>query len=246
MVFYSRSRRRKPGPPAGPVRYGMLARLADRLTGRADGRRSIPPAPSEADAGAVRTAHTMRLEQLRSARNDAIYRERQHFLTSTADARDALADARAALTQTAAAVRDIESQLTEQGPGPGEEELVLRVGSGAAAPEQITRYRRSRDRTARIDGLRRRRDALREQERSWQKEIDRLEGHLDEREAVSRAQAMRLVEHTRRRISTYWYCLTRRHPEGGAILATLRPDADDLPEWLHAAAGDRAYLGGRS
>jgi hypothetical protein len=245
MALTTRSSRRGPGSPGGPVRYGPVARLADRFSGRADGKRGIPPAPPDAGAGAVRTAHTMRLDQLRSARNDGIYRERQRFLTSTATARDELADVRAALVEAGAALRDVEEQIEEQ-PGQDENSLVLRTADGPATPEQITRYRRSREQAARTDGLRTRRDALREQERRFQQGIDRLEGHLDEREALSRASAMRLVEHTRRRIATYWYSLTRHHPDGGLILASLNTEADDRPSWLDEAAGRRAYVGERS
>lgn len=187
----------------------------------------------------------MRLDQLRSARNDAIFRERQRFLTVTAPNRDALADARAVLTEALASLTDVESRSKEEGAGVGEDGLILRQAD-TATPEQITEYRRSRDKTARIDGLRQRRDALREQIHGCQRVIDRLEGQLDEREEMSRAQAMRLVEHTRRRISTYWYSLTRKHPEGGLILASLRPDTDELPDWLTERAGDHAYVGGRS
>lgn len=238
-------RRKTAGLRPGPIRYGPFARLADRLNGRADGKRGIPAAPVDSGGERARTAHTMRLDQLRSARNDAIFRERQRFLDATVADRDALADARAALTEAEAALADVTHRLAEEGTAPAAEDMVLATGD-AATPEHITRYRRSREKSARIDRLRQRRDALQEQARTCRREIDRLEGRLDEGEEVSRAQAMRLVEHTRRRVSTYWYWLTRRHPDGPRILALLHPDTDDLPDWLRHKAGDRAYVGGPS
>ena len=233
MALSERSaRRRSAAPPAKPVRYGLFARLADRLSGRADGRRGIPPVPADGGDGTVRAAYTMRLEQLRSARDDAVHREQQRFLGSTAALRDRLAGAGAALVAGRAALADAEERRAVLGPGPAEEELVMRAVDGRTTPEQITRYRRSRDRADRIERLEREMAALRGQIRGHQEEIDRIDAQLADREAASRAQAMRRVEYARRRTATYWYWLTRRHPDGSAVLATLRPDTDRLPEWL--------------
>jgi hypothetical protein len=224
-------------PPARSIRYGPFARLADRLSGRADGKRGIPPVPSDAGDGRVRPAYTMRLEQLRSVRDDAVHRQEQRFRAATRVGRDQLADARAALRRSEAALVDLEERLVELGPGPAEHEMVLRSAEGRTTAEDVTHYRRARDRATRIDSVRRQREQLRDQARQHTEDIDRLEGQLAERAAIGRAQAMRQVEYARRRTATYWYWLTRRHPDGSAVLATLRPDDDELPEWLRAPAG---------
>jgi hypothetical protein len=228
--------------------YGPLARLADITAGRRDGRAGVPQLPAVGQQpGPVdpRLGTTSYLEVRIREFKELAERERERALTDLVDVRRRRAEIQARLTaaeERAGELRTrLEHMLVAPAGAPRRDALELRL----AVPDQLVRMRREQeflhvrgDLVARV-----------EEAESVARELRAEDASLAEviaaRDAVRDSRVRQLLEHTLRRCETYMRHVVYHHPDGSALIPSLRLGFPGLPEWLNqppasGGLGDRS------
>ncbi|MEV7042118.1 hypothetical protein [Amycolatopsis sp. NPDC051061] len=210
------------------LRYGPVARLADRRAGRQDGKSGFPALPVENEFAAtpyhgVRQHHlnVFAARELLRQEEDIhpLVRRREELEGEIAGAEEKAADARARLAAVPAV--------------PPEVELTRRNAVESGVDEQLVRTRRQREHDRRRNPLVQEEQRAAEQARALHVELARLLGAIVARKRLTTARIQLHHEHAQRRCRTYERHLVRRHPDGGALIPLLELGRPRLPSWVH-------------
>lgn len=219
--------------PAGPVRYGPAARLADRWAAARDARLGI------LDPELIDKVGTPWCEYLGRMARDCAERE---WLAYQADCADQLirlgavtGRLRAARERLHTARQDLAAAPAEP---PAEQLAEIRPGESRRGTDPaVARARRAReharDRASLVGQVRQAHDQVADLET----EAANLEARVQVRFQVAQTRARRVIEHVRRRGAAYLERLAGRHPSGAKLCAAWNPDWPEPPDWVY---GDRS------
>ncbi len=243
-------------PPVEPARYRLSARLSDMIHGWLDGRRSLPPLPTDREQPAGYEPHDgADLPALCTPRMEVLSREAAQLIEGE---RIRCGEECALLKREAARFLGVRDSLTAEVAVTAEK--LTQARTPLAAEERAARRLAERDEQSRPAGL-----VHARRQTGWERRLTGAEqrhqsvtGRLAEatrgaqlrealirdREAAARAAARRHHELGMRRIATYLQQLTRTHPHGADLSRLLMhtPVGPDLPEWTREPMADQ--LGG--
>ncbi len=207
---------------ASPLRYWIWQRISDRLVGRRDAR-------ALADTGEqppLTSTTTQRLpfpreEVIAQFGQQRVEKVRSQLEADTAEAQEQLSHLRQAQRTAQQRAIELGKRLeTEFDPSGKVDER--RQGEEAATLE-VVRARRSRELALRRDAVAAEVTACRQEEARAAAEIARLEGLIDSRESVARAQEAMIDAYVRRRQATYLTRIWRDSPHARLTVIGAAP-----------------------
>ena len=228
--------------PHKPIRYGPLARLADRFAGVGNGNAAIPDVPAgSAETADPQAATTPYLEIRRRHFLDRSEREHRHMLTDLEPVRHQLAALRQDIAGGEEKAEELRRRLEAIPEKPDEATLTSRNAVEQHTDEALVRARRQREHDARRGKVQAELEQTVAKVRALRVEEARLTGIIAAREQILAARVRQLHEHTLRRCATYRHHLVRKHPDGNALIPFLNLALPSLPDWVpQADPADRA------
>lgn len=232
--------------PHKPIRYGPLARLADRFAGVSNGNAAIPDVPAgPAETADPQAATPPYLEIRRRHFLDRSEREHRHMLTDLEPVRRQLAALRQDIAGSQEKAAELRKRLEAIPERPDEATLTRRNAVEQYTDEALVRARRQREHDARRGKVLAELEQAAAKVRALRVEEARLTGMIAAREQILAARVRQLHEHTLRRCATYLHHLVRKHPDGNALIPFLNLALPILPDWLprhdpDTGAADRA------
>jgi hypothetical protein len=238
-VITNRSPTTLDGEPAGPLRYGPLARLSDIWAARRDGRAGVPPLPviaSLADPAGARKTVTPYMEIRNRHFLDWAERERRRMLIDlegTYRMRTEVRQKIVAVDKRAANARKLLDNMPNEPSEPNRRSVVEQH-----ADEALIRARRLREFQAeRLNVLRVEQGAIKEAD-----ELREQEAGLSEtimiRQRILDSRVRELHHHSLRRCATYMRHIVHHHPDGSAVIPYLEMARPSLPDWLLSTPRD--------
>lgn len=219
-----------------PVRYGLVARVADWWCATRDARRGLPDLPADDRAMPdveipTGTPHMSYLGQ------QALGRIEKEWIVYQAEVADPMAD-----------LRDLEAEAQAL-----HKELIEakdRFDHLGASPAGVEKRAGEAETDAQIVAMRRAREHGRKRDQA-QADIHRLTTEINQNEAraaqvreqieirhrIATRRAALIEAHIRRRRAAYEKRLVRKHPQGRLLNRLLRPDWPAAPEWTSAESG---------
>ena len=210
-------------------RLGFLEKVRLRFAGRRDGKLGLPRLTD-----GIYTSPFINGEVRGYTEFSAhIWCVLQSELEDTYSSLSAAADK---LTRDLARLREAEDALAQMPPA----DLSLRYAGEERLTETQVRERRSREQEKRLRKTMERLQTVREEVAAAQAELSYQTAAILETEQSARLVCAAVREHTRRRISFYWGCALRRHPDKERIPTV--PSADQLENTADQA--EVLYLAG--
>lgn len=223
--------------PAKPIRYSLFQRIADRRTGRRDGRSGIPVVPADllsaggTDGSPPPVFDTGRLKELTARYRGAVTAVDatfQRFCEEQAEARNAafaklkLAESRLARAQ--AAYDEAAEPLTH------EQLNTRRITESPLSDVHVRQRRRGeydRARQAAAEQF----DAAQQEFQDATAALRTIDMMIDGSRERAAGQARRLHWHAQRRAQVYWQHLVRVHPHGDVLNGRIEPAEPERPDW---------------
>lgn len=219
--------------PHKPIRYGPLARLADRFAGASNGNAAIPDVPAgQPETADPQAATTPYLEIRRRHFLDRSEREHRHMLTDLEPVYRQLAALRQDIAGSEEKADELRKRLDAIPEKPDEAALTRRNAVEQHTDEALVRARRQREHDARRGKVLAELEQAVAKVRALRVEEARLTGMITAREQILGARVRQLHEHTLRRCATYRHHLVRKHPDGNALIPFLNLALPTLPDWL--------------
>jgi hypothetical protein len=224
--------------PHKPIRYGLLARVADWQVGRSDGKNGIPPLPPVPPEQLRAPLITPYLEPLNQSYKGSAEAEN---LTALRDVADALVRRRVLqrdIAEREDRSRGIQKQLDAMPEIPDDSVLGQRHATELHADPLLVRTRRLREYTAVRAKAQAAKDRSDEEIQALLAEFAKV----SETTAIrGRALAIRVTQmraHAMRRRGHYLRHLVRRHPDGPVLMTYFDLSSPELPPWLENWPGD--------
>ena len=223
--------------PAGAIRYGLLARLADIWAARRDGNAVMPPLWS---ADGMTPYMEVRNRHFR----DWAEREYQRMLAETAQLKTQQAHLRQQIAEAERGAAAVRGDLAAMGTTPANLDHQNVIEKKLKTDPTLTRSRR------RLEFNRERGKALaREQAaRRTVAELAAQEAELAEaisaHERIFHARVRQLLQHSLRRCAAYMQHIVHYHPDGAAVIPCLQLALPSEPKWLRTEAPGEPYASG--
>lgn len=218
--------------PHKPIRYGLLARVADRRAGRTDGKNEIPAKPTGPPEQALTPLTTAYLDSLNHGYQD---RAQSENLSAVRDVADPLVRRRI-LQRDIAELEDksqrVQKQLDATPEMPEESVLTERHATEQHADPLLVRTRRLRDYRADRAKLQAQKDRTDEELRARQVERAEAIETIAVRKRALVIRVTRLGAHANRRRSAYVRHLTKQHPNGPVLITYFDLTSPQVPDWL--------------
>jgi len=207
-----------------PIRYGLFARLSDRMQGNRDGHLGLPSADADFPATPV-------IRTLVSAFDGAHHDELQRIERDIAAWREEVGTRQAQLVTARSELHRLEAKVRSMPESLSADDLKQRRPGETDTDETIVRGRRTRAHEQRRAALDARIDALRAQAHQLDAEVQRIEEAVLARRTIGAVRVARLHAYTERRIATYHRRLLRVHPDAARLAAILPSTNPRLPPW---------------
>lgn len=226
------------GSAAPAIRYGLLARLADRRHATRDGKVGLPRIGSEAPL-------TPTFEVLRQIFEDRQHHERKLIRRDTARMRGQESALVARIHEAGQEAIEIEKRLEAIPEHLSPAELEQRNGGETNTDMAVVRMRRIREHEERRRPLLSAAWQLRTQLQDLRIELSQTRRSIRNREVAGALEVARLHAHTMRRIAAYERRLVLIHPAGAELVSQLALHHPRLPDWVRSF-GDGPELDGYS
>jgi hypothetical protein len=218
--------------PCKPMRYGLIARVADWRSGRSDGEHGIPTQPTAPPEQSPALLTTAYLDALNHRYQDSAQAEN---LSAVRDVADALVRRR--ILQRDIAEREdrsqtLRKQLDAMPEMPDDSVLSERLATEQHADPLLVRSRRLRDHRAARLRLQASMDRADEEVRALQVELAEAVETIAVRKRVLAIRVTRLGAYAMRRRSHYLRYLADRHPNGPVLVSYFDLSSPRLPDWL--------------
>ncbi|MGO9081154.1 MAG: hypothetical protein ACLQDY_19295 [Streptosporangiaceae bacterium] len=242
-----------------PARYRLAARLSDMFHGWLDGRRGLPPLPTDyerparrerpadidaEDAPVLPALSTPRMEVLSREAAQHMEGERIRCGEECALLKREAARFLGIRDSLAAEVADTAEKLGQaRTPLAAEERAARRLAERdeQSRPAELVHARRQTGWERRLTGAEQRHQSVTRRLAEASRDAQLREELIRDREAAARAAARRHHELGMRRIATYLQQLTRTHKHGAELSPLLMrtPVGPDLPEWTREPMTDQ-------
>jgi hypothetical protein len=210
---------------AGPLPYGLLARLMDHWAARRDGNAVIPPLWS---ADGMTPYMEVRNRHFR----DWAEREYQEMLSETAELERERAVIRRRIANASNDAAAILKTLEAMGTTPANLDHRNVIEERLGVDRSLTRVRRMRE-FARERGKVHQRDlAARRVVSELAAEEAELTELISAQERIFHARVRQLLQHSLRRCATYMRHIVHYHPDGTAVIPCLQLALPSEPDWL--------------
>ncbi|HEX6354214.1 hypothetical protein [Actinophytocola sp.] len=228
-------------PPARAIRYSIVERLADWLTGRRDGLLGIPSVPAEvldvgvgpghAEAETAAEFSTHRLEQIRHHHHGRMEGERSAFLAFCDDLYGRQTEAEEQMRGAEVKVAALRHERATAGEPPSASALAVRRIAESDLSDELVRRRRLGEHQRRLRQVEERLTAAEEAAATARAAFDKIDRTVRGRWRLTLVRVHRLHEHAHRRANVYWRQLVRSHPQGDLLNGALARVGPDLPDW---------------
>jgi len=218
-----------------PIIYGPFAQLADRLAGRKDGKRGIPPLPAELDGDLdPSVGATQYLRTLHERLGSRSEKERHRLDHKLEPHRQQLAAIDQQIHDVEDRLERLQKRLDEMPERAPEEVLADRNPAEHYASDEVTRTRRQREYTAERNKVVAEERQASDGKRALCLQRAEIASAISGRNRTLARWVRHLHRFTLRRAATYRWSLQRHHPAGTdhRFARLLDPVEPTLPDWV--------------